>query len=44
MQEIEMTNDEKQYEKMLEILLKSTASLEREVLTSDNYGCIGDTT
>jgi hypothetical protein len=44
MQEVEMSNDEKQYEKMLEILLKSRGTLETEVLSSDKHGCIGDTT
>ena len=44
MQEVEMSNDEKQYEKMLEILEKSRGTLETEVLSSAKHGCIGDTT
>jgi hypothetical protein len=44
LQEIEMTNDEKKYDLLLTNLLNSSAALESEVLTSTNYGCIGDTT
>ena len=44
MQEIGMTNDEKKYNLLLQIIKNSRAALEREALGNTNYGCIGDTT